>query len=185
MDCVSLPGMNMLRGGEAAWHIVAVDHPYEQAAAAGMRALPDFQALVPLVRVLIPQSNRPAIRKLMVAFPGYVLALWAPGAPWHKLREIDHVAGVLHQVGERERPAEVDPVFMFRLLAALSPQGVLEDDRSVPDRERVVAKGEQVRVHALGQELAGVCDAAGDRRVSVLLGQIRLTVPRHRVEPAA
>lgn len=175
-------------GSIGAWHVASTDYQAEQAVAREIRALPGahFQALVPMVRVRVPQGDRPAIRRAVVAFPGYALVWWGRAAPWESVLRLRQVTGLLHAVGAADRPAEVDPAFMRALLGALSPQGVLEDERSAPMADPRLVPGAAVRVRLAGQSLDGVLDWATERRVSVLLGAMgRVTVPRAAAEPVA
>ena len=174
IGCVSLPDAL-----PSYWHIVTCSGQTETFWAKGIRQIDGFQALVPMVRVLVPQPNRPALRRAIPAFPGYILALWQEGAPWQRICALADDVDVLRCVGERDRPAVVDPGFMFRLLLALGPDGVLGDERSAPEAEAPFAPGHHVRVDG---RFDGICDWATPRRVSVLLGALRMTVPRSRVE---
>jgi hypothetical protein len=162
------------------WHVIACDYQAEDAVAREIRDLGPFQALVPKVRLLIPQANRPAIRRVTVAFPGYVMALWSAQAPWHLiLRHVRQVDRVLHAVGAPDLPAEIDPGFMAKLLRELGPDGVFRDERSAPEAVSPFAEGARVRVDG---RFDGICDWATDRRVSILMGALRMTVPVARAE---
>lgn len=176
IGCVSMP-----QAQPTHWHIVSCSGQTEAFWARGIRKIEGCQALVPLVRVAIPQPNRPALRRTMPAFPGYILALWHDGAPWQRICRLADDVDVLRCVGDRDRPAVVDPGFMARLLLSLGPDGAFADDRSAPEAAPPFATGHRVRVDG---RFDGICDWATPRRVSVILGALRLTVPRARAEPA-
>lgn len=84
-----------------------------------------FQTFFPLVRILVPQTNRPPIRQTVPAFPGYLFVL-TPFARWHKLRSMRGMAGVLHTVGNCEEPVVLPMDLMNGLLARAGIQGTLD-----------------------------------------------------------
>lgn len=106
------------------WVVAATEYQEEPQAAAECRAK-GFQVFNPLVRILVPQSNRPAIRQTVPAFPGYLFVLTTPSG-WHQLKRTKHIAGVLSVVGDRDTPAIMPQDAMSTLLARASIQGVLE-----------------------------------------------------------
>lgn len=169
------------------WHVIQTEPGAEALASQSILEL-GFQRFLPLVRRAIPASGkRPRRTETIPAFRGYLFALWGEGDCWQRIKSARGVAGILHVLGDPERPAPVSAGFMSKLLAVASPLGVLEDQRSDPDilppldtgREVVVTQGPFA-----GQR--GICEMSGAERISILLAetQHRVKMRRDHVAPA-
>lgn len=127
------------------------------------------QVFAPLVRVMIPQRNRPAIRQLQPAFPGYLFTLCAP-SQIAGLRYARGVAGLLYEVGHAATPATVPTPLMDALLARASIQGVLErrTDPTLPAWVVGDADPAQARVKRQWRALADLAEMPADDRLKLL-----------------
>ena len=106
------------------WVVACTEYQAEDLARGECRKA-EFQTFFPLVRVLVPQSNRPPIRQTMPAFPGYLFVL-TPRDCWHRLKSMDGMAGVLHCVGNREAPVVMPEPEMSDLLKRAGIRGTLD-----------------------------------------------------------
>ena len=127
------------------------------------------QVFAPQVRVMIPQRNRPAIRQLQPAFPGYLFTLCDP-ARIAGLRYARGVAGLLYDVGKVECPATVPTPLMEALLARASLQGVLErrTDPTLPAWVVGDADPAQARVKRQWRALHDLAEMPADDRLKLL-----------------
>lgn len=172
------------RYGACSWHIVATEWNAEDLAAQSIRGIAGetFQVFTPKVRKRIAATaGRPAYTKTSLAFPGYLLVLWDAAAVWQKVKKARGVSHILHRVGDREAPAEVSPIFMLRLLSVASYLGVLEDQRSDPDRRPAVAKGADVQVGGgLLHGIGGICEWSSEQRIALLMRETGFRVVMRR-----
>lgn len=145
----------------------------------------DPQVYSPNIRVLVPQSNRPAVRQIMPAWAGYLLCM-VPADDWHHLTRCRGVAEVLARVGDRQSPAWLPDEAVGRFLAMTSPQGVIEE-WSAPERLPVLPVGAEVAITRgpMAGHVARVM-LSSEERVALLLQlmgrEVRTTVERRAVE---
>jgi transcription antitermination factor NusG len=188
---VSAPHALMVRDQECGrysapqWHVVQTEPGAEYLASQSILEL-GFQRFLPLVRVAHPATpKRPRRTELLPAFRGYVFALWSADERWQNIKRARGVAGILHQLGNPERPAPVSKRFMEGLLAVASPLGVLEDARSDLDILPPLKPGTEVVV-TLGPLAGwrGICEMSGEQRIAILLADVqkRVKLPRGHVE---
>jgi transcription antitermination factor NusG len=167
------------------WY-VALTEWGQEALARGECQQADIQSFLPFVRKRQQLRDGKLRHVIEVAFPGYLFVLMQEPEHWHRLKRARGIAGVLHAVGDRERPAEVRPDIMASMLASASAQGVLEALSDPPADLARIDVGQAVRItHGWLAGLVGMCTWASSQRVGVLLeamGQ-RITVERRHVEP--
>ena len=130
------------------------------------------QVFAPQVRVMIPQRNRPAIRQLQPAFPGYLFVLCEPGRI-ASLRYARGVAGLLYEVGQAAAPAIVPTGLMSTMIKRASIQGVLERTLATKDEPLpawVVGPDDpaQARVKRQWRALHDLAEMASDDRLKLL-----------------
>nr|WP_314074436.1 transcription termination/antitermination NusG family protein [uncultured Roseococcus sp.] len=163
---------------------MATEWNAEELAAQSIRSIAGetFQVFVPKVRKRIAATaGRPAYTKTSLAFPGYLLVLWDGAAVWQRIKKAEGVSQILHRVGNSEAPAEVSPIFMLRLLSVASYLGVLEDQRSDPDRRPVVPKGADVQVGGgLLHGIGGICEWSSEQRIALLMRETGFRVVMRR-----
>ena len=157
---------------ELCWFVVLTEWQQEQLARHECARL-GAQVFAPLVRILVPQRNRPAIRQLQPAFPGYLFVLVAPAAI-ARLRYARGVAGLLYEVGQAVTPAIVPTHLMDAMLARATIQGVLERklDRDLPawvvGEEPAPADPTRAKVKRQWRALADLADMGADDRLRLL-----------------
>jgi transcription antitermination factor NusG len=186
---VSAPHALMVRDQECGrysapllhWYVIQTEPGAEALASQSILEL-GFQRFLPLVRRAIAASGkRPRRTETIPAFRGYVFALWSDLDCWQRIKSARGVAGILHMLGDPERPAPVSPGFMASLLAVASPLGVLEDRRSDPDILPPIASGcEVVVTQGLLAGQRGICEMSGDERISILLAETQRRVKMRR-----
>lgn len=184
-------GANRLDGGrvlaERIWYVALTEWGQENLARSECHRL-DFQTFLPLVRRRQQMRDGRARQVIEVAFPGYLFVLMQEPEHWHRLKRARGVAGVLHSVGDRERPAEVAPDIMAAMLASASAQNILEDLSDPPADVAKIEVGQTVRITTGWlRGLVGTCTWSSSQRVAVLLDAMgqRITVERRHVEPDA
>lgn len=172
--------------GRLEWHCVATEWQQDGLAAQSIRAL-DLQTFQPRVRHLVPATaKRPARNEVVSMFPGYLFALWSDDADWQRVKAARGVAGILHEIGNRDRPAVVPASFMAAIMVRASIQGVVEDI-SAPELMAALPAG--VVVNIMSGPLAGrtgLCEWSSEDRVSLLCevmgGRRRASLRRDQVE---
>lgn len=168
-----------------AWYVAATESGQEDLARGecGQRGI---QTFLPLVRRIRELRDGRRLRVIEKAFPGYLFVLVAERADWHQLKRCRGIGGVLHAVGDAERPARVPQQVMTELLVAGGKSGILESLSAPPDLPRVEVGQRVVITSGLFAGQAGTCEWSAAQRVSVLLQAIglgRVTIERRYVEP--
>ena len=171
---------------QAAWYVAATEWGQEDLAR-GECLQRGIQTFLPLVRVVVPCKDGRRLRKTEKAFPAYLFVLIVAPGDWHQLKRCRGLAGVLPEVGDRERPAKVPQPWMDTMLAAASKEGVLEAFSAPPDLP-ADKHGERVTVTSgLFAGQSGTCEWSAAPRVAVLLDAVglgRVTLDRRYVEAA-
>jgi transcription antitermination factor NusG len=168
----------------APWYVALTEWGQERLAR-GECQQAEIQTFLPLVRKRQQLRDGKVRQVIETAFPGYLFVLIQHPDHWHRMKRARGVAGVLHAVGDRERPAEVQQHIMAGLLAAASPQGILEALSDPPTDLAVIEVGQHVRITTGWLAgMVGTCTWSSAQRVAVLLeamGQ-KVTVERRSVE---
>jgi transcription antitermination factor NusG len=169
----------------APWYVACTEWGQE-ALARGECLAAEIQTFLPLVRKREIMRDGKVRHRVEAAFPGYLFVMVEQDDQWHHLKRARGIAGVLHAVGDREKPAQVRPALMAAMLASASPQGILEALSAPPTDLARIAVGQPVRInHGWLAGMVGVCTWSSAQRVALLVEAIgqRVTLQRRNVEP--
>ena len=160
----------------AGWLVASLTPEWVGAAPRAVRELRHhadlFQLFHPQVRILVAQSNREPVRRLVPAFPGYlfVLPVRRP-QDWHILRRMPGILGVLNIAGAVGTPYHMPPQLMGRLLSR-SKAGIIEDISvpAVPPKLPPLDPGTRCRITGGYMDgMVGTVDRSKQHHVRVMV----------------